>query len=250
MPNKLQKKIDGLNPWFYPVTIDNINVVPGIGSTWNAKKLTNRIKYRHKLLVHEVTRRYNFKDKSILDLACNCAYWSAIYAKYGASFVFGVEGRPKVCQQAKLYWDHNKFLPKEKYSFICGNVLDPQVWGIINSYKQFDVTLCAGILYHIPKYRDLLRRITSITREIIIIDTRVGPSTEQPIAEPGDLCFNAIEQTRVKTIPYLPNIIKCLDEANFSCEVLPVTFKSPPGLRDQDDYNEKRRVTILARRKK
>jgi len=246
--SKLKKEIDALNPWFCPVKLGGITVTPGIGSTWSAKKLTNRIVYRHKLLVDEVVKRYDFKGKRVLDLACNCAYWSARYAERGANYILGVEGRESVIKQAELYWKYNRFLPKDQYKFIRGNVVDADLWNTLESFGSFNVTLCAGILYHIANYRDLVTKMACITRDIMIIDTRVGPRTETTIIEPGDLCFNAIAQTRTKTIPHLPNLLKHLEHLNFTCEVLPVMFKSPQGLLDEDDYNKKRRVTILARK--
>jgi len=246
--DKLKNEICALNPWFCPVQVGSVQVTPGIGSTWNAKKLTNRIVYRHKLLVDEVVKRYDFKGKRVLDLACNCAYWSARYVAHGAEYVFGVEGRPTVHKQAELYWKHNRFLPKDKYTFICGNVLDAGIWDKLNALPMFDVTLCAGILYHISDYRSLITRMANVTKDAMIIDTRVGDVTEKTVVEPGDLCFNAIKQTRAKSVPHLPNLLTCLDKLSFTCEILPVTFRSPPGLREQDDYNKKNRVTILARK--
>jgi 2-polyprenyl-3-methyl-5-hydroxy-6-metoxy-1,4-benzoquinol methylase len=245
----LKKKIDSLNPWFYPVTINGIEVFPGIGSTWNARNLSNRIKYRKLLLVDEVSKRLNLRGKFVLDLACNCGYWSAIYANRGIKQVVGVEGRRSFFEQAKLYWKYGKFLPIDKYRFIMGDVTDLKIWEAIKPY-DFDITLCAGILYHIPNYKMLLNSVAGVTKEAIIIDTRVSNAREKFITEPKDLCFNAIKQTRKKIIPNLDKLLGHLNSLNFDAEILPVKFKTVSGLRDGDDYNLRRRVTILAKRRK
>ena len=244
----LNRVIHELDPWFYPVKIKGIVVQPGKGSTWNAKDLTNRITNRHKLLVDEVTKRYTFMNKRVLDIACNCGYWSALYTRYGANYVVGIEGRKNFYQQAHLYWQHQKFLPEGQYKFIHGDVTAANSWKAIKLAGPFDITLCAGILYHIPDYKRLLTRIAEHTREAIIIDTRVGSKDEKIIDEGRDLCFNAIKRTRKKRIPHLPNLLAHLSQLGFRYELLPVTFKTPSGLRDQDDYNKQRRVTILAQR--
>ncbi|MFT4976144.1 MAG: hypothetical protein ACI8S6_002040 [Myxococcota bacterium] len=245
----LAARIAALDPWFYPVEIGGVSVRPGGGSEWSAEKLSNRIRCRETLIVSAVAQRYDFRGKQILELASNCGYWSSQYVKRGASRVVGLEGRPRYVEQAKLYWETEEILPRGDYAFLEGNVLSAESWTEIRRRGSYDVTLCAGLLYHLPEYRQLLAWMASVTRDVMIIDTRVGTGPEVLVREPGDLHFNAIEETLDKITPNFQQLMAHIDQLGFTPERLVPQFESPEGLQDVDDYNLCNRVTIFARRK-
>ena len=110
------------------------------------------------------------------------------------------------------------------------------------------MALCAGILYHIPNYREVLGWTAEVTHELIVVDTRVGGADERIVEEPGDLLFNAIEETRAKVTPHLPDLETCLRSLGFEPEILPVSFESGPGLQHADSYADRRRVALVARK--
>ncbi|MCC6405971.1 MAG: DUF1698 domain-containing protein [Planctomycetes bacterium] len=242
------ERIKALHPWFYPVALGNLKVTPGVGSHIAADFLENRTRCRQALLVDEVARRYDLKGKSVLELACNCAYWSARYAERGATRVVGLEGREQYVRQAELYWQTNGFLPKGSYEFLGGNISDASAWQQLRDRGPFDVTLCAGILYHTPNYAEILRWAAEVTREVLIVDTRVTDEPEQSIEEPGELYFNAIRETRVKVVPNRAKLVATLRELGFAAEILPVGFQAQLGVDDVDNYAAGKAVTILARR--
>jgi SAM-dependent methyltransferase len=244
----LRARIKALDPWFYPVEIDGIRVEPGVGTEWSAEKLTNRIACRSTLLVEEVLRRVDLRDKSVLELACNCGFWSSFYAQAGAQRVLGVEGRARFVEQAQLFWEHGQFLPRDSYEFIQGDIADRREWRAIEARGDFDVTLCAGILYHVPNYREILKWAASVTREVLIVDTRVQDGEERLEREPGDLAFNAIEATLDKVVPNRARLLATLRELGFEPEVLPARFGPQIGLPDGDSYADGKRITILARK--
>jgi SAM-dependent methyltransferase len=244
----LRARIKALDPWFYPVEIDGIRVEPGVGTDWSAEKLTNRIACRSTLLVEEVLRRVDLRDKSVLELACNCGFWSSFYAQAGARRVLGVEGRARFVEQAQLFWEHGQFLPRGSYEFIQGDIADHSEWRAIEARGEFDVTLCAGILYHVPNYREVLTWAASVTREVLIVDTRVQDGEERLEREPGDLAFNAIETTLDKVVPNRARLLATLRELGFEPEVLPAQFGPQIGLPDGDSYADGKRITVLARK--
>jgi hypothetical protein len=244
----LRERIDSLDPWFYPLKIRGETVTPGVGSGLDVEWLSNRVKYRQTLMVDEVVKRHDLRGKSMLELACNCAYWSSRYVGFGVNRVVGVEGRPRHAEQARLYLTENEILPKDAFEIIDGNVLDPAVWAVLRSRAPFDVTMCAGILYHLPEYRQLLAWIASVTTEAMIIDTRVTHGPEQLVEEPGELYFNAIKETRNKIVPNIQLLIEAIRAVGFSAEWLRPGFGSPRGLQDVDDYSRGHRVTLYCRK--
>ena len=245
----LEAEIRALDPWFYPLVVGGVQVMPGTGSGWSAEKLSNRIRCRQTLMVDEVVRRYDFTHKAVLELACNCGYWSSRYVAHGANRVVGVEGREKYVQQAELFWRTEGILPRDQYRFLQGNVLSAELWTRLRQQAPFDVSVCAGLLYHLPEYRQLLAWMAAVTRDVMIIDTRVQSGPEVIITEPGELHFNAIEETRDKIVPNFKQLVAHIHAVGFVPERLVPSFESPDGLRDVDDYNLGNRVTIFARRR-
>jgi SAM-dependent methyltransferase len=244
----LRARIEALNPWFYPLRIGSIDVQAGVGSPVTHEFLVNHTHRRASLLVDEVARRCELRGKSVLELACNCGYWSSRYAALGAESVVGLEGREQYLQQAELYWGAGQFLPRERFTFLRGNVAERSDWAQLAALGPFDFTLVAGILYHVPNYREVLRWASALTREALVIDTRVVHGEEALVEEPGELRFNAIEATRRKVVPNLRKLVAALEELGFAAEILPVGFPEAVGVENVDSFVQQNRVAIFARR--
>jgi GT2 family glycosyltransferase len=247
-PSELEIKIHSLDPWYYPLKIADLAVTPGTGARQSAEKLAGRVRYRTELLVNELAERYDFSGKRILDLAANCAYWSARYAERGATSLLAVEGRLAYVEQGLVYWKHNNFMEPDAYRFLHGNVMGTSTWKTIEAAGPFDFTLCCGILYHIPDYTDLLDRASAVTREAILVDTRVAEE-EHLKEEPGGHHFDAIVETRVKKVPELSRLTAKLNALGFAVERLATDTPVPDGLKGADDYSLGNRVTLLAMRR-
>ena len=248
MPKVTLEEVNALNPWFAPVNISGIAITTGVGSTWSHTDLAARHAYREALLVTAVAKRYNLKNKAVLDLGCNCGYWSAKYVQQGAINVVGVEGRENTVKQAELYWKANEFLPAQNYRFLLGDVTKESIWRDINLLGPFDLTLCAGLLYHIPNYKWVLQKIKMCTRDIVVIDTRVVHTSETAVAEKKDLHFNGVDVVTPKIVPNLENLTKAILATGFHPQVVPAPGPVPHGLAGPDDYVKKNRVTIIAKR--
>ncbi len=246
-PN-LIKSIHALHPWFYPATFKDLTVVPGLGSICDTDWLINRAKCRSTLLLEEVLHRVDFRGKSVLDLGCNCGFWSSFYAQAGASSVLGMEGRKQHVEQARLYWESNGFLPEGQAEFFQGNISNEAHWQTVRANGPFDVTLCAGILHHIPNYAEVLAWAAAMTNEVLIVDTRVQDGAEDLITEPGDFTFNAIDETREKVVPGRQRLLETLRQLGFEAQVMPVGFANELGVDNVDNYSEGARVTIVARK--
>lgn len=242
-------RIRELNPWFYPWTIAGETVVPGVGSSEETDVLADRTVYRTMQLVDAVVDRYDLRGKSVLDVGCNSGYWLAHYAKHGAARVVGLEGRQLFVDQAEFAWSQNAVLPRDHYHFVCGNVLGDEPWREIGARGPYDMTLCAGLLYHLPEYRPLLERIAEVTRELLVVDTRVTHDAEQVLPQKRDRFFNAIAEVPDKAVPNRARLLACLAELGFTCEVLTPAPGLPTKLVGMpDDYAAQRRITIVGRR--
>lgn len=244
---ELVARIKDLHPWFYPVTLGDLAVTPGVGTHVSAEYLTSRIANRSTLIVDEVAKRVDLRGKSVLELACNCGFWSARYAERGATRVVGIEGREKYVEQARLYWAANKFLPESAYTFVHGDIADPAAWKQLREMGPFDVVVCAGILYHVPNYAEIVGWAAELAREALVVDTRVTDGPEQVVEEPGELHFNAIEATRRKVTPNRAKLLARMAELGLEAAVLPVGFGPVLGVDADDNYAAGKRVTIFGR---
>jgi 2-polyprenyl-3-methyl-5-hydroxy-6-metoxy-1,4-benzoquinol methylase len=241
----LRAKINSLNPWYYPVTIGDIQVTPGVGSRQSPDSLVNRTEFRREIMVDEVLRRYDFTGKRIADVASNCAYWTARYAENGADSMVAIEGRHDYVEQGRLYWGNNSFLPDGKWEFVHGNVMEPALWRNFAD-QEFDFILCAGILYHIRHPQKLLELMASKAKEVMLLDTRV--SVGQEVQEEGGWHFDAIVETSNKVIPTRKSLVAALERLGFSAETIKTEKPVPSDMSGKDNYNKENRITLLARR--
>lgn len=247
---KIKGEIEALNPWFYPLEISGVKIIPGIypskdNQDLSTTALINRHRCRKTLLVDEVTKRFDFSGARILDVACNCSYWTSVYiSKYGASSMVGIEGREQFIKQAKLYYQSLGIL--NKACFIHANIMeyDYDKFG----RNEFDFVLCAGILYHIKDHGYLLEKISKVNKDILLIDTRVSEQGEE-FEESNNLCFNAIEATRDKKVPRKEDLTNILRKLGYEVEIIPHSFKTVAGVDSNDDYNAGKRVSIFCRKK-
>ena len=243
---KTKQRIKDLNPWFYELEIYKCKVNPGIypmkrKDLPDTRFLVNRQKNRSNLLIDEIVKRYDFSNAKILDLACNCGYWSSVYLRdYGAASVVGIEGRRRFIDQAHLYYESLGL--NDRSHFIEDNVMEVDYLNIIEN--PFDFILCAGILYHVKSYESLLEKISRVNKHSLVIDTRVDP-TNLEFIEPGDLYFNAIRDTRDKRVPTKKGLFAVLKKLGYKVESIIPTFSTIKGVDGVDDYNSGNRICLF-----
>lgn len=236
---------DSLHPWFYPVSIAGRDVPcgvypPGEKNIRPGWSLVVRQNLRRMILVGELTKRVDFTGLRMLDVACNCGFWSSIYLQgYGAASVVGIEGRKRFVEQARLlYYDRGLL---DRAEFICADVFDVDLRN-----RRFDFILCAGLLYHIVQHRELLQKLAQTGAPTIVIDTRLSPQPEQHREK--DLHFNALPGKPLASIPTERKIVAIMQGLGYAAEKLPVPFVTVKGIDHGDDYNQNRRATFLCRK--
>ncbi|RLC92060.1 MAG: hypothetical protein DRI39_08950 [Chloroflexi bacterium] len=247
--DQVERWIADLNPWFYQLNIFGVTVKPGVYPSreqrdMSTRALVNRQMCRATLLVREVAERFDFRGARVLDVACNCGYWSSVYiTRYGANSVVGIEGRELFIKQANLYYSSLGI--QDRSLFVEDNIMDYgyERWG----EGSFDFVLCAGIMYHIKEHEELLQRLSYVNRSVLVIDTRVSQEG-QAFVEPGSLCFNAIEQTRDKKVPRKVDLVDIMLRLGYDVETLQPTFRSIDGVTGPDDYNAGNRICLFCRR--
>lgn len=112
------------------------------------------------------------QGKRILDVACNCGGFSVEAAKLDSEYVLGVDIVKHYIEQANFI---KQALNLKQVNFKLMDIeqLDESTVGL------FDVTFCFGILYHLENPIHVIKRLASVTKNIMLVDTTVMPNPEQ-----------------------------------------------------------------------
>lgn len=104
----------------------------------------------------------------VLDLACLEGHYGVEFGLHGAEVV-GIEGRK--ANVIKCEFAQNE-LGLDRVKFIKGDVRELSV----ESYGQFDIVICSGILYHLRAEEAwrLLRSMHDVCKGIVLIDTFIA----------------------------------------------------------------------------
>ncbi|HEX2444922.1 MAG TPA: methyltransferase domain-containing protein [Vicinamibacterales bacterium] len=110
----------------------------------------------------------SLKGKRVLDVACNCGGFSVEAAKLGAEYVLGVDIVDHYLEQARFI---KRVLKLNQVEFRTQNIDTIEV----ETVGEFDVTFCFGILYHLENPAGVMRRLSAVTRRVMLVDTDVMP---------------------------------------------------------------------------
>ncbi len=108
----------------------------------------------------------SFKGKRVLDIACNCGGISIEALKHGSEYVLGIDIVEKYIEQANFI---RKIMNLDNIDF---KEMDLNSISS-SSIGSFNLTFCFGILYHLENPISSLKKIASVTKDMLVIDTRV-----------------------------------------------------------------------------
>lgn len=107
--------------------------------------------------------------RSMLDCACNAGGFLFATQRHGGGRGFGFDVREHWIEQARFLSRH---LPSENLQFEVRDLMSLPELGL----QPFDMTLFAGILYHLPDPLAGLRIAADLTREVLIVNTDALPA--------------------------------------------------------------------------
>ena len=191
----------------------------------------------------------SLEGKRVIDIACNAGGFSVAAAKQGAEHVLGIDVADRYIEQANFI---KRALGMEQLEFRKMAMEDCSE----ETTGMFDVSFCFGILYHLEDPVFAMKKLSDVTREVMLVDaslvqtplsrSAIWKMSVPRVVEEGDKSTTALWRTE-KRVQFKPNkkaVIELLKFLGFpNVEVL-----KPRSRNLEFRYYRGKRVTFLATR--
>ncbi len=162
------------------------------------------------------------EGKTVLDVACNCGFWSIQARLAGAKSVLGVEASEKNVEQAHFI---RELIGLDGLEFEVGNAYDISK----DRYGEFDVVLYFGLLYHLEHPVLALERLADVTREVALVDSTILKNRGSFCRVAADRPHKQNYSNRLRMVPSRTAVARMLRHAGFDqVLVVPHTSESLP----------------------
>lgn len=161
---KIPEELLQFAPFFHDISLgEGLNTAPEI----------YRIRFAENFFFPPLTRLFggDLRELRVLDIGCNCGGFAFLAHKLGAT-VIGVDSNKRNIGQANAI---------KKYLGLSDNEVSFKLSPVekIDSLNlgQFDVTIFAGVLYHLTDPINVLTKVSRMTRSVIVVDSHVHYSS-------------------------------------------------------------------------
>jgi SAM-dependent methyltransferase len=213
---------------------------------WSKTRVPNLVAHAWPALIESCGG--SLEGLRVLDVACNCGGFSIEAVKGGAEYVLGIDVVDRYLEQANFL---RRALRMDNLEFrnLAVENLDPADVG------TFDVCLNFGLLYHLENPLLAMRRLSAVTKWIMVVDTRLDPTRpEEPYwrmnfkeavpedsASPTDLFAS---EGLFQFTPTFRAVEELLQNLGF-----PKVKRLEPGPDLEERYYKGRRGTVIAARR-
>jgi 2-polyprenyl-3-methyl-5-hydroxy-6-metoxy-1,4-benzoquinol methylase len=173
--------------------------------------------------------------KTVLDIGCNCGFWSLQARNSGADSVLGVEASERNVEQGRFILDITGI---DGIRIEQGTAYDVSR----ERHGEFDVVFFFGLLYHLEHPVLALERLYDTTRGLAVIDTTIVRDSRALCRIKTDAVHDQNYPNRLAMVPSLGAVAAMLEHVGFRRVVLlPNEPTTPPR-----DYVSGSRVTFIA----
>lgn len=177
IPNELKK----IAPFFHDIDLGHgLNTAPEIYRMRNAIQI----------FFPPLLKLFggSFKGLRILDVGCNCGGFSFETSKYGPKEIVGIDADANNINQANAIKKYLK-TPNVKFLKLKAEEISKKDLG------AFDITILAGILYHLEDPIGTMAKIAAVTKTTLLVDSHVHYSTASDEDIPSWWMFNDMDET-------------------------------------------------------
>jgi 2-polyprenyl-3-methyl-5-hydroxy-6-metoxy-1,4-benzoquinol methylase len=173
--------------------------------------------------------------RSVLDVGCNCGFWSLQARRLGAERVLGIEGSQRNVDQANLILELTGI---DGVRFEQGNAYELSR----ERLGEYDIVFYFGLLYHLAHPVLALERLYETTGQLAVVDTTVIRDSRAVCRIRTDTPHEQNHPNRLAMIPSRAAVAAMLRHVGFRRVVLiPNGPATPPP-----DYESGRRATFVA----
>ncbi|MDJ0674187.1 MAG: methyltransferase domain-containing protein [Calothrix sp. MO_167.B42] len=160
----LAEDIKRYGQWMYEFDLGN-----GVKTPIYSESLNQVNKVRHSMIFSFLDGiSFNYKSASILDLACNEAYFMFEMLKRGAKYGLGVEGRKENIEKALFI--------QQALNYPNCDFQHQDVFEFNYEKDKFDIVLLLGIIYHVENPIGLIRKAALASSKYLFVETQLCKS--------------------------------------------------------------------------
>ena len=207
---QIEETIARLSPWFYPFDFGN-----GLRTTSAIpQEVTEIFETRLQMVNGVIDNHFGARLPKVtcFDVGCHEGFYSIAMARKGIKRVVGFDVRESNLQKARFVAEAFGF---SEIAFRQGDGERLRV----EETGQYDLTLCLGVLYHLENPMLCLRNVSSMTKELCLVETQVIDEVE------GETEWGAQEWKR----PY-QGALAVIDESGEFCADNTETGSTPLAL--------------------
>jgi SAM-dependent methyltransferase len=225
----IRARIESFETWHYQFELG------GLTTPIFDQSHVNRHEQRRRYLLDPLSAAYggSLAGRRVLDIGTNAGWWALEVLERGASYVFGIDGRPENIEQARFVFDVKEVDPAA-HDLATLNVFDAG----LAERGPFQIVLCLGLLMHVSKPVELFEQMDSVGAEVLVIDTSISalPGPYLHVARQSDaaLATHAVER-ELRMLPTRSAIEVIARDFGYSTVVLKPEFDDWDGCRDYRD---------------
>ena len=207
---QIEETIARLSPWFYPFDFGN-----GLRTTSAIpQEVTEIFETRLQMVNGVIDNHFGARLPKVtcFDVGCHEGFYSIAMARKGIKRVVGFDVRESNLQKARFVAETFGF---PEIAFRQGDCERLRV----EETGQYDLTLFLGVLYHLENPMLCLRNVSSMTKELCLVETQVIDEVE------GETEWGAQEWKR----PY-QGALAVIDESGEFCADNTETGSTPLAL--------------------
>jgi 2-polyprenyl-3-methyl-5-hydroxy-6-metoxy-1,4-benzoquinol methylase len=173
--------------------------------------------------------------KTVLDVGCNCGFWSLQAHRLGATSVLGIEGSQRNVDQANFVLE---LTGTDRIEVEQGNAYELSR----ERHGEFDLVLYFGLLYHLEHPVLALERLHETTAELAVVDTTVVRDSRATCRIKTDVVHEQNYSNRLAMVPSRAAVVAMLRHVGFRRVMLIPNAPTRPPF----DYESGRRATFVA----
>jgi tRNA (mo5U34)-methyltransferase len=204
----LRAELEAFPGWNYQMEFKNSEVSTR-GFRHDADWKVHR--YRGSLFIRSLTKILGerLERYSVLDVGCACGLFSLEFANQGCKSVVGIDLRDSNIQQAQWLAETYGI---DNARFVADSARN------LDKYSGFDLTFCAGLLYHVTYPIELIKGLHDTCNEFLILDTNLAnhPVSAFNLVLNRDTSYAAEGETSYEFLPNYRAVIDSLLAVGFS----------------------------------